>query len=70
MKHGFRDSMKDVQTLPGAGVDCAHTSLVAKICSSLEKLHAQRQGVQDALEEKLGAIECVSAVEQYQETCV
>jgi hypothetical protein len=36
----------------------------------LDKLHAQSQEVQDALEEELGAIECGSAVEQCQEMCV
>ncbi len=67
--------MKDVQTLPGADIDCDHNLLVAKIHTrlkkiirfqnsrprwDLEKLYAQRQRVQDILEEKLGAIECES----------
>jgi hypothetical protein len=62
-----------VQTLPGADIDSGHNLLVAKIHTSLkkiirfhksrprwdlEKLHAQRQRVQDTLEEKLTAIEC------------
>ena len=69
----FRNSVKDVQTLPGADIDSDHKLLVAKIhtrlkkmirCQKsrprwdLEKLYAQR--VQDILEEKLGAIECES----------
>jgi type I site-specific restriction endonuclease len=67
--------VKDVQTLPGADIDSDHNSLVAKICTSLkkilriqkrrqqwdlEKLYAQRQRVQDTIEEKLGAIGCDS----------
>jgi len=75
VKHGFRNSVKDVQTLPGADTDSDHSLLVAKFRASLkkivgfqnsrpkcdlEKLYAQRQRVQDTLEEKLGAIECES----------
>jgi len=67
--------VKDVQTLLGADIDCDHNLLVAKMCTrlkkirrfqkrrakwGLEKLYAQRQRVQDTLEEKLGAIECES----------
>jgi hypothetical protein len=67
--------VKDVQTLPGADIDSDHNLLVAKICTrlkkiisfqrrrprwDLEKLYAQRQRVQDTLEEKLGAIGCES----------
>jgi len=67
--------MKDVQTLPGADIDCDHNLLVAKVRTrlkkiirfqksrpgwDLEKLYAPRQRVQDTLEEKLGAIECES----------
>ena len=67
--------MKDVQTLPGADIDSDHNLLVAKIHTrlkkmirfqksrprwDLEKLYAQRQRVQDILEEKLGATECES----------
>jgi hypothetical protein len=63
--------VKDVQTLPGADIDCDHKLLVATICTrlkkiirfhkgeprwDLEKLYAQRQEVQDSLEDKLGAI--------------
>ena len=73
MKHRFRNSVKDVQTLPGADIDSDHNLLVAKIRTrlkkiiriqksrpiwDLEKLYAQRQRVQDTLEEKLCAIEC------------
>jgi len=75
MKHRFRNSVKDVQTLPGAGMDSDHNLLVAKVRTrlkkilrfqksrprwNLEKLYDQRQIVQDTLEEKLGAIECES----------
>ena len=74
VKHQFRNSVKDVQTLPGADIDSDHNILVAKICTilkkiirfrkrrprwDLEKLHAQRQRVQDILEEKLGALGCL-----------
>ena len=67
--------MKGVQTLPGADIDSDHNLLVAKVRTrlkkiirfqnsrprwDLEKLYAQRQSVQDTLEEKLGAIECES----------
>ena len=72
MKHRFRNSMKNVQTLPGEDNDSDHNLLVAKVRTrlkkiirfqksrprwDLEKLYAQRQSVQDTLEEKLGAIE-------------
>jgi hypothetical protein len=67
--------VKDVQTLPGADIDCDHNLLVATICTrlkkimrfqkrkprwDLEKLYAERQAVHDSLEEKLGAIKCGS----------
>ena len=67
--------MKDVQTLPGADIDSDHNLLVDKVRTrlkkiirfqksrprwDLEKLYAQRQSVQDTLEEKLGAILCES----------
>jgi type I site-specific restriction endonuclease len=67
--------VKDVQTLPGADIDSDHNLLVAKFCTrlkkfirfqkrrpqwDLEKLCAQRQKVQDTLQEKLCAIECDS----------
>jgi len=71
VKHRFRNSVKDVQTLPGTDIDSDHNLLVAIICTrlkkiigfqngrpqrDLEKLYAQQQRVQDTLEEKLGAI--------------
>ena len=74
VKHRFRNSVKK-QTLPGADIDSDHCLLVAKICTrlkkiirfqkrrsqwDLEKLYAQRQRVQDTVEEKLGAIGCDS----------
>ena len=73
MKHRFRNSVKDVQTLPGADIDSDHSLLVAKFRTrmkkiirfqksrpkrDLEKLYAQRQRAQDTLEGKLCAIEC------------
>ena len=75
MKHRFRSSVKDVQTLPGADIDSDHYLLVAKICTrlkkiirfqkrrpqwDLEKLYTQKQTVQDTLEGELGAIGCDS----------
>jgi flagellar biosynthesis component FlhA len=64
--------VKDVQTLHGADIDSDHNLLVAKVRIRLkkiirfrksrprwdfEKLYAERQRVQNILEEKLGAIE-------------
>ena len=75
MKHRFRNSVKDVQTLPGADIDSDHSLLVAKFRTrmkkiirfqksrpkrDLEKLYAQRQRAQDTLEGKRCAIECES----------
>ena len=75
VKHRFRNSVKDVQTLPGADIDSDHNLLVAKICTrlkkiirfqkrrpqwELEKLYTQKQTVKDTLEGKFGAIECDS----------
>ncbi|PNF35720.1 hypothetical protein B7P43_G16162 [Cryptotermes secundus] len=72
VKHRFRNSVKDVKTLPGAAIDSDHNLLVAKFRTrlkktirfqkrrprwDLEKLYAQRRSVQETLEEKLGAIE-------------
>ena len=72
MKHRFRNSVEDVQTLHGADIDSDHNLLVARVRTrlkkiirlkksrprwDLEKIYAQRQSVQDTLEEKLGAIE-------------
>jgi hypothetical protein len=63
------------QTLPGADIDSDQNLLVAKICTKLkkiirfqkrrpqwdlEKLHTQKQRVQDTLEGKLGAVGCDS----------
>jgi len=73
VKHLFRNSLKEVQTLHGADIDSDHNLLVAKVRTrlkkiirfqksrprwDLEKLYAQRQSMQDTLEEKLDAIEC------------
>jgi hypothetical protein len=67
--------VKDVQTQPGADIDSDHRFLVAKICTrlkrimrfqkrkpvwNLEKLQAQQQKVQESLEEKLRAGDCVN----------
>jgi flagellar biosynthesis component FlhA len=64
-----------VPTLPGADIDSDHNLLVAKVRTmlkkiikiqkstpslDLEKLYAERQRVQNILEEKLGAIESES----------
>jgi exonuclease III len=38
VKQRFRNSMKDVQTLPGADIDSDHNLLVAKICTRLKKI--------------------------------
>jgi hypothetical protein len=38
VKHPFRNSMKDVQTLPGTVIDPDHNLLVAKICTRLKKV--------------------------------
>jgi hypothetical protein len=73
VKHRFRNGLKYVQILPGSNTVSGHNLLVAKICTilksiirirkgkprwGLKKLHAQRQEVQDALEEKLCAMQC------------
>jgi len=62
VKRRFRNSVKDVQTLPGADIDSDHNLLVGKICTRLKKiirfqkrrpkwdlgkLYAQGQRVQD-----------------------
>ncbi|PNF37893.1 hypothetical protein B7P43_G06206 [Cryptotermes secundus] len=72
VKHRFRNSVKDVKTLPGGDIDSDHNLLVAKFRNrlkkiirfqkrrprlDLEKLYAQRKSVQETLEEKLGTIE-------------
>ena len=38
VKHQFRNSVKDVQTLPGADIDSDHNLLVAKICTRLKNI--------------------------------
>jgi hypothetical protein len=75
VKHQFRNSVKDVQTRPGADIASDHNLLVAKICTrlkkiirfqkrrpqwDLEKLYTQKRTVQDTLEGKISAIECDS----------
>ena len=81
MKRRFRNSAKDVQTLPGEDTDSDHNLLVAKFRTrlkkivrfqksrtrwDLEKLYAQRQIVQDTLKGKLCAIECESGNSEVQ----
>jgi hypothetical protein len=38
VKHRFRNSVKDVQTLLGADIDSDHNILVAKFCPRLKKI--------------------------------
>jgi hypothetical protein len=38
VKQRFRNSVKDVQTMPGADIDSDHNLLVATICTSLKKI--------------------------------
>ena len=38
VRHRFRNSVKDVQTLPGADIDSDHNLLVDKICTRLKKI--------------------------------
>jgi hypothetical protein len=71
VKHRFRNSMKDMQTMPRANNDSDHNLLDAKTWTRLKKIIKfqkgkprwdvkklyDRQKVQDALEEKLGATE-------------
>jgi hypothetical protein len=79
VKKWLRNSMKDVQTVPGADIDSNHNSLIAKISSRLKKiirfkeikpgwdvkkLHAQRQKLQGSLDCKGGNVEV-----QWNNTC-
>jgi hypothetical protein len=46
VKQQFRNSVKDVQTMPGADIDSDHNLLVAKICTRLKKImrfHKRKQ---------------------------
>jgi endonuclease/exonuclease/phosphatase family metal-dependent hydrolase len=38
VKQRFRNSVKDVQTLPGADINSDHNLLVATICTRLKKI--------------------------------
>jgi len=38
MKHRFRNSVKDVQTLPGADIDSDNNLLAAKVRARLKKI--------------------------------
>ena len=81
VKYRFRNSVRDVQTLPGAHIHFDHNLLVAKFCTKLkkiirlqksrprwdlEKLYTNIQRVQDNLEEKFGSIECESGSAEVQ----
>jgi hypothetical protein len=73
-------SMKNLQTLSVECIDSAHLWLVVKFCTGLKKIvgfqeekkmgfwrvYAQRQVVQNTVEEKLGAIACESGNVQVQ----
>jgi hypothetical protein len=67
VKHRFRSSVKDVQTLPGTDIDSNHNLIVDKMCTrlktiirfqkrrtqcDLEKLYTQKQTVQYTVEGK------------------
>ena len=80
MKHRFRNSVEDVQTLHGADIDSDHNLLVARVRTrlkkiirlkksrprwDLEKIYAQRQSVQDTLEEKLGQLNVKVGMRKY-----
>jgi len=38
VKHRFRNSVKDLQTLPGADINSDHSLRVAKICPRLKNV--------------------------------
>ena len=42
MRHRFRNSVKDVQTLPGPDFDSDYNLLVAKICSIIEENYTRK----------------------------
>jgi hypothetical protein len=44
VKHQFRNSMKDVQTLPGADTDSDCNLLIAKIFTTLKKIVGCQKG--------------------------
>jgi endonuclease/exonuclease/phosphatase family metal-dependent hydrolase len=44
MKHRFRNSMKDVQTMHGADIDSDHNLLTAKFCTRLKKIIKTQKG--------------------------
>ena len=51
VKHRFRNGVKVVQTLPGAGLDSDHNLLVPKICTRLKKIiRIQKRRPQRGLE--------------------
>jgi len=74
VKHRFINSVRAVQTVPGADVDSNFNLVVAKIRIKLKKiirfqkkttmgfgeLYTQRQRVRDTLEEKIGEMGCNS----------
>jgi hypothetical protein len=77
-------SVTFVQTIPGADIESKHSLLVANICIWLKKItkfrkeKSKMESVEvtysttesdDTLEVNVGAIECGSAMDQYQEMC-
>jgi hypothetical protein len=49
VKHRFRNSVKDVHTLPGADIDSDHNLLVAKIGTRLKKVIRFQREDQDGV---------------------
>jgi hypothetical protein len=49
VKQRFRNSVKDVQTLPGADIDSHHSILVANICTRLKKIILFQKQNQDGI---------------------
>jgi hypothetical protein len=49
VKHRYRKSVKNVQTLPGADIDSVHNALVANICTKLKKAMRFQKGKTDGI---------------------
>jgi hypothetical protein len=49
VKQPFKNSVKYVQTLPGADIDSDHNLLVAKICTILKKIVRFHKRNQDGI---------------------
>jgi len=43
VKHRFRNSVKDVEALPGVDIGSDHNLLVAKICTKLKKIMISKE---------------------------